>query len=108
MDKIFDALIAGMIFLLFLFFIADAKAEVKSLTFQFNDNVMIVISNLDCKIPEINKQKYPYMNFAVKTLSDGKKDYLFGCFTHDKDDIVIQWAGGDQSRFPANAFLQEK
>ena len=49
------------------------------------------------------KKQYPYGAVALRI--DGQ--YLFGCFTHEKDDIIIQWSGGDTSRFPANAFLMK-
>lgn len=51
----------------------------------------------------IKKLRQEYPNGAVAIRSDGQ--YLFGCFTHKGDDIVIQWAVGDQSIFPANYFL---
>jgi len=35
--------------------------------------------------------------------SDG--DSMPGCYTNIKDDIKIQWIGGDFSIFPANVFL---
>ena len=46
-------------------------------------------------------KQYPY--FAMATRIDG--DALPGCYTNIKDDIKIQWIGGDFSVFPANVFL---
>lgn len=76
----------------------------KFLQYQFNEHVVIRISNIACKIPAIDNKKYPYA--AVAKRSDGQ--FLFGCFTNAGDDIVIQWAEGDQTRLPANYFLGEK
>ena len=76
-------------------------AEDKFLNFKFNENVVITISNVPCKVPSIDSKKYPYAVLARRV----DRQFMFGCFTHDKDDIVIQWAGGDQSKFPANVFL---
>ena len=73
------------------------------LSYQFNENVTITISNIECKVPTY-KAKFPYSVVAKRI--DGQ--FIFGCFTHDKDDIVIQWAGGDKSVFPANYFLMMK
>lgn len=76
----------------------------KFLQYQFNENVIIKISNIPCKIPAIDNKKYPYAALAKR--SDNQ--YLFGCFTNEGDIIVIQWAEGDQTRLPANYFLGEK
>ena len=50
-------------------------------------------------------KKYPYAAVAARI----DKQYMFGCFTHKGDDIVIQWAGdgSDQTILPANAFLMD-
>lgn len=101
MDKMPDIIAAIVILLLFLFFAIDSRAEDKFLSFQFNDKVVIRISNIDCPIKQL-KTNFPFA--AVASRKDGQ--HLFGCFTHKGDDIVIQWAGGDQSVLPANAFLQ--
>lgn len=81
-----------------------AVAVDKFLHHQFNDNVMITISNIPCKVPDIDAKKFQHA--AVAKRKDGQ--FLFGCFTNAGDDIVIQWAGGDQTRLPANYFLAEK
>lgn len=90
-----------LVFILALY-VMYAHAEDKWLEYQFNDNVIIRISNVSCPVKDL-KQKYPYGAVALR--ADGQ--YLFGCFTHEKDDIIIAWAGGDTSRFPANYFLMK-
>lgn len=82
------------------FFVSNTYAADKFLTYHFNKNVVIKISNVPCPVKEI-KAKYPWA--VVATRIDG--DHLFGCFTHEGDNIVIQWAAGDKSVFPANVFL---
>lgn len=72
----------------------------KYLHYWFNPNVIITISNITCPIPEL-KDLYPWT--AVATRIDGER--LLACYTHEGDEIVIQWHKGDQSRFPANVFL---
>lgn len=81
-----------------------AWAVDKFLHYQFNEKVMITISNIPCKVPDIDAKKFPYA--AVAKRVDGQ--FLFGCFGNKGDDIVIQWAGGDQTIVPANYFLAEK
>lgn len=81
-----------------------ANAEEKWLEFNLNESTFVRIANVKCPIKEISK-KYPYGALAY---NKKRKEYLFGCFTNDKDDVVIQWAGGDKSVFPANVFLMEK
>lgn len=71
----------------------------KFLTYKFNPSVVIIISNVPCPL-EV-KDKYPYAAAAMRI--DGDK--LAGCFTHDKDSIVIQWYKGDTTTLPANVFL---
>jgi hypothetical protein len=63
----------------------QAKAE-DNLTYQFNDRVAITILNVPCKIKQLDKL---YEFAVVAKRVDGQ--YLFGCFTHKNDDIVIQW-----------------
>lgn len=82
---------------------AVAFGAAKFLHHQFNKNVDIVISNVECPVKELKAQ---YPNAAVALRSDGQR--LFGCFTHRGDIIVIQWAGGDTTELPANYFLAEK
>lgn len=72
----------------------------KYLHYRFNPNVVITITNIDCPVPEL-KNLYPWA--AVATRIDGER--LLACYTHEGDEIVIQWVKGDQSRFPANVFL---
>ena len=84
------------------FFVLSAYAEDKWLEFKYNENVVIRIANVVCPIKQLKKD---YPNGAVAIRADGQ--YMFGCFTHQGDDIVIQWAIGDKSIFPANYFLMK-
>ena len=84
------------------FFVFTVHAEEKFLEFKYNENVVIRIANVVCPIKSLKKD-YPYGAVAIR--ADGQ--YLFGCFNHQGDDIVIQWAGGDKSIFPANYFLMK-
>ena len=84
------------------FFVFNAYAEEKWLEFKYNENVVIRIANVVCPIKQLKKD---YPNGAVAIRADGQ--YMFGCFTHKDDDIVIQWAMGDKSIFPANYFLMK-
>lgn len=84
----------------FAVFFLSAHAEDKWLSYQLNENVVIRIANVQCPIKDLKKD-YPWGAVAIRT--DGQ--YLFGCFNHQGDDIVIQWAMGDKSIFPANYFL---
>jgi len=81
----------------------SAMAEDKFLNYKFNDNVVITISNIGCKAPNVDPKKFPYMVLAKRI----DHQVMMGCFTHKGDDIVIQWSGGDQSIFPSNVFLVE-
>ena len=82
------------------FFALSAQAEDKFLSYQFNKNVIIRISSIACPVKSISKD----FQFAVVAIrKDG--EILPGCFTHDKDNIVIQWIKGDQTVLPANVFL---
>jgi hypothetical protein len=72
----------------------------KYLHYKYNQNVIITISNIACVLPEL-KDLYPLT--AVATRIDGNR--LLACYTHEGEDIVIQWYKGDTSRFPANVFL---
>ena len=81
-------------------FFLSAQAEDKWLEYQFNKDVVVRIANVQCPIAKLKKD-YPWGTVAIR--ADGQ--YLFGCFNHKNDDIVIQWAAGDQSIFPANYFL---
>lgn len=73
----------------------------KFLDYQFNENVVIRISNIACKVPDIDKKKFQFSVVARRA----DNQYLFGCYTHEADNIIIQWAGGDQTILPANVFL---
>ena len=95
MTKFFLAIFAIAFFL-------TAHAEEKWLEFKYNENVVIRIANVVCPIKQLKKD---YPNGAVAIRADGQ--YMFGCFTHKDDDIVIQWAMGDKSIFPANYFLMK-
>jgi hypothetical protein len=105
MTKLPEMICATIIFILFCFFITEAKAEDKFLSYQFNQNVIIRISNVPCKVPKMDVKKYPHAAVAMRI----DRQYMFGCFTHKGDDIVIQWAGegSDQTILPANAFLMD-
>lgn len=84
------------------FFVLNANAENKFLSYQFNDNVVITISSIACPVKKLSKD----FQFAVMaTRKDG--DHLPGCFTHEGDNIVIQWIGGDKTILPANVFLMK-
>ncbi len=83
------------------FFISSAHAEEKWLQYDFSDQVWIRIANVPCPIKQI--KGYPYGAVAYHKQ---RKEYLFGCFNKkNEDEIVIQWAGGDKTILPANAFL---
>lgn len=81
----------------------NAVAEDRWLDYRVNKSTHIRIANVKCPIKELAK-KYSYGALAYNS---DRKDYLFGCFTHDGDMIVIQWAGNgsDKTIIPANAFL---
>ena len=79
----------------------SALAADKFLKYKFNEDVEVVISNLSCPFKYL-KEQYPLA--VVANRSDGQ--HLFGCFTHKKDDIIIQWDGGDKTYLPANYFLE--
>jgi hypothetical protein len=84
------------------FFTLNAQAEDKFLSYQFNENVVITISSIACPVKKIAKE----FQFAVMaTRKDG--EHLPGCFTHEGDNIVIQWLGGDKTVLPANVFLMK-
>ena len=88
------------ILLLFFGFVSVAAEPAKKLYYQYNDKVVVWITNQPCANKKISKE-YPYL--AMATRIDG--DILPGCYTNVNDDIKIQWAGGDFSIFPANVFL---
>lgn len=81
----------------------SAVAEEKWLDYRVNRSTYIRIANVKCPIKELSK-KYQYGALAYNS---DRKDYLFGCFTHDGDMIIIQWAGSgsDKTIIPSNAFL---
>ena len=84
------------------FFALNVYAEDKFLSYQFNENVIIRISSIACPVKSISKD----FQFAVVAIhKDG--EILPGCFTHEKDDIVIQWIKGDKTILPANVFLMK-
>lgn len=87
------------------FFVSNAHAEDKWLTLQLNQTTFVRIANVQCPIKELSKT-YPWGAVAYNSK---RREYLFGCFNKkNEDEIVIQWAGGDKSIFPANAFLTEQ
>ena len=78
-----------------------AIADSKYLYYKYNDNVMVIISNVPCPIEQY-KEAFPWAAIARRV--DGQS--LFGCFNKDDEDHVkIQWNKGDVSVFPANVFL---
>ena len=86
---------------------ADTPAP-KALKYQVNDHVAVLISNQPCSIKKF-KDKYPLDAAAVKLLPN-RAEVLGGCYTHEGDEIVIQWDDykgkpSDVSRFPSNLFL---
>jgi len=91
--------ITGLV-LLFISFISSAETPIKKLHFQYNDKVVIWITNQPYIDKKINKE-YPYIAIAIRV--DG--DAMPGCYKNVDDDIKIQWIGGDFSVFPANVFL---
>lgn len=89
---------------------ADTPAP-KALKYQVNDHVAVFISNQPCQKPKF-KGKYPLEAAAVKLLPT-RTEVLYGCYTHEGDEVVIQWDDyrgrpSDTSRFPANLFLMGK
>lgn len=90
-----------IVFFIITFYSIVSFSEERFLQLQFNKSTWIRIANVPCPVKEL-KIKYPY---GAVSYNEVRKEYLFGCFTNEGDDIVIQWAGGDKSVFPANAFL---
>jgi len=91
--------ITGLV-LLFISYISSAETPIKKLHYQYNDKVVIWITNQPCIDKKIDKE-YPYIAMAIRV--DG--DTMPGCYKNVDDDIKIQWIGGDFSVFPANVFL---
>ena len=89
-----------ILLLVFFGLVSEAAEPVKKLYYQYNDKVVVWITNQPCPNKNLIKE-YPY--FAMATRIDG--DALPGCYTNVGDDIKIQWIGGDFSIFPANVFL---
>lgn len=108
--SVISAFVISVVFAMMMLFSHWAKADepkqppmqAKFLRYQFNESVMIVISNVACKFPQY-KDQYPWAAAAFRI--DGEK--LIGCFRKlNEEKIEIQWRGGDTSKLPANAFLQ--
>ena len=77
------------------------QGQYRFLHYQFNDRVVITISNAPCTDKSLVKE-YPYA--VVATRIDNQ--FLKGCFKDsNKDDIEIQWLQGDKTILPANVFL---
>ena len=73
----------------------------KILSYQYNQNVVISISNIECPFPDQVKE-YPWTAVAIRV--DGQK--MVGCYKPlDENIIRIKWKGGYFSDLPANAFL---
>lgn len=82
-------------------FTTSALADIRYLHYQYNRNVRITISNVECAIVSI-KHQYDYM--VVATRIDGER--LIGCYKKKTEDLLeIQWYKGDKTVLPANAFL---
>ena len=82
-------------------------ADVRTLSYNYNDIVTISISNVPCPLAKLAKT-HPYTAIAVKYTDKNHvkvADAMNACWTHNGDDIEIQWVGGDKSVFPANYFL---
>ena len=77
--------------------------EVRSLHYNFNQNVTIWISNQPCAFKKY-KNAFPWAAKAVR--KDG--EIMEGCFNGEDETVTIQWKDGDRSKFPANYFLQSK
>lgn len=73
------------------------------LHYNYSETVKIIISNVECPIPQI-KDEYKFAAAAIRI--DGNS--LKGCYKPVDDNIEIQWMGGDKSVFPANAFLMDR
>lgn len=95
-------MIKYLLSLLLLISLTASAQEPKFLHYQFNEAVVITISNVDCPFPQL---KTEYTKAAAAFRVDGQK--LAGCFKkQDEDLIAIQWYKGDVTVIPANAFLQ--
>ena len=82
-------------------------AELKTLSYDYNDIVRITIANAPCPSTTLAKT-HPYVAIAVKFTDKNRTqvaDTMNACWTNKGDDIEIQWVGGDKSLFPANYFL---
>ncbi len=80
----------------------NAVAEPRYLTYKYNDQVRIIISNVACPFAQI-KDEYAFAVVAFR--ADGQK--LGGCYKKQDENLIeIQWKGGDKTVIPANAFLQ--
>lgn len=97
----------SILFITLLFVTLCATAESNILTYRYNDHVTISISGSSCPIQSLKKD-YPYAVLAEKDNYEVPTDrYLFGCYKkQDENYIKIQWAAGDFTVIPANAFLQ--
>lgn len=87
--------------------VVGAPTYAKGLLFRYNDQVTIYISSMPCGI-EKYKKDFPYAARAVKK-SNGKTDYLAGCFTGKENSVVVQWQDidgrpSDQTILPTDYF----
>jgi hypothetical protein len=80
-----------------------AAEPVRKLHYNYNENVTIWISNQPCGLSKY-KKAFPWSAAAVR--KDG--EILEGCFNGHNNTIEIQWKDGDRSKFPADAFLNNK
>jgi hypothetical protein len=79
-----------------------AEAPDEYLVYQYNENVRIVLSKVECP------KQYGGKRAAAQRID---KHYLKGCWTNDpttKGNIKIQWIDGDTSTFPATNFYPVK
>lgn len=68
------------------------------LVYQYNENVRIVLSNTPCP------KEFGGKRAAAQRID---KQYLKGCWIPDpktKENVKIQWIGGDSSTFPVSNF----
>jgi len=79
-----------------------ASADHKYLSYMYNDNVKITITNVECTLPKI-KEQYQWVVFAKRS---DNNTALIGCYKkQDENMLEVQWLDGDISVFPANVFL---
>jgi hypothetical protein len=91
-----------LLFMVYHFAYAD-EAKEEYLVYQYNENVRIVLSKVECP-----KENGPGKRAAAQRID---KHYLRGCWLNDPDikgNIKIKWDGGDNSTFPVENFYPVK